>query len=44
MLTLNTPDLARYAKYPKQVFGLKLLACVLVTFCGILGVTVTSAC
>lgn len=38
------PDFTRYAKYPKQVFWTQAVGlCVLVTLCGILGVTVTSA-
>jgi cytosine/uracil/thiamine/allantoin permease len=43
-LALNMSDFTRDAKYPRQVFwtqGVSL--CVLVTLCGILGVTVTSA-
>ncbi|TVY39727.1 Uracil permease [Lachnellula subtilissima] len=44
-LALNMPDFTRYAKYPKQVFWTQAVGlCVLVTLCGILGVTVTSAC
>jgi NCS1 family nucleobase:cation symporter-1 len=44
-LALNMPDFTRYAKYPKQVFWTQATGlCVLVTLCGILGVTVTSAC
>ncbi|TVY88894.1 Uracil permease [Lachnellula willkommii] len=44
-LALNMPDFTRYAKYPKQVFWTQAIGlCVLVTLCGILGVTVTSAC
>lgn len=43
-LALNMPDFTRYAKYPKQVFWTQAVGlCVLVTLCGILGVTVTSA-
>ena len=39
------PDFTRYAKYPKQVFWTQAVGLVvLVTLCGILGVTVTSAC
>lgn len=39
------PDFTRYAKNPKQVFWTQAVGlCVLVTMCGILGVTVTSAC
>lgn len=44
-LALNMPDFTRYAKYPRQVFWTQAVGlCVLVTLCGILGVTVTSAC
>ncbi|KAE9372153.1 hypothetical protein N431DRAFT_338967 [Stipitochalara longipes BDJ] len=44
-LALNMPDFTRYAKYPKQVFWTQAVGLVfLVTLCGILGVTVTSAC
>jgi len=44
-LALNMPDFTRYAKYPKQVFWTQAFGlCALVTLCGILGVTVTSAC
>ncbi|KAE8449260.1 hypothetical protein EG329_008427 [Mollisiaceae sp. DMI_Dod_QoI] len=44
-LALNMPDFTRYAKYRKQVFWTQAIGlCVLVTLCGILGVTVTSAC
>jgi NCS1 family nucleobase:cation symporter-1 len=43
-LALNMPDFTRYAKYPKQVFWTQAVGlCVLVTLCGILGITVTSA-
>ena len=39
------PDFTRYAKYPRQVFWTQAVGlCILVTLCGILGVTVTSAC
>ncbi|KAL3427578.1 uridine permease [Phlyctema vagabunda] len=44
-LALNMPDFTRYARHPKQVFWTQAVGlCVLVTLCGILGVTVTSAC
>ncbi|KAH7370593.1 NCS1 nucleoside transporter [Rhexocercosporidium sp. MPI-PUGE-AT-0058] len=44
-LALNMPDFTRYAKYPRQVFWTQAVGlCVLVTLCGILGITVTSAC
>ena len=44
-LALNMPDFTRYAKYPKQVFWTQAVGlCILVSLCGILGVTVTSAC
>jgi len=44
-LALNMPDFTRYAKYPKQVFWTQAVGLVvLVTLCGILGITVTSAC
>lgn len=44
-LALNMPDFTRYAKYPREVFWTQAVGlCVLVTLCGILGVTVTSAC
>jgi len=44
-LALNMPDFTRYAKYPTQVFWTQAVGLVvLVTLCGILGVTVTSAC
>ncbi|KAG9235013.1 NCS1 nucleoside transporter [Amylocarpus encephaloides] len=43
-LALNMPDFTRYAKYPRQVFWTQAVGlCVLVTLCGILGITVTSA-
>jgi NCS1 family nucleobase:cation symporter-1 len=44
-LALNMPDFTRYAKSPRQVFWTQAVGlCILVTLCGILGVTVTSAC
>ncbi|CZS88727.1 uncharacterized protein RAG0_00372 [Rhynchosporium agropyri] len=44
-LALNMPDFTRYAKYPRQVFWTQAVGlCVLVTLCGILGITVTLAC
>lgn len=44
-LALNMVDFTRYAKSPKEVFWTQAVGlCVLVTLCGILGVTVTSAC
>ncbi|KAK4950158.1 hypothetical protein LTR10_011135 [Elasticomyces elasticus] len=43
-LALNMPDFTRYAKYPKQVFWTQAVGLmVLVTMCGVLGATVTSA-
>lgn len=43
-LALNMPDFTRYAKYPQQVFWTQAVGlCFLVTLCGILGVTITSA-
>ncbi|KAI7185327.1 uracil permease [Hortaea werneckii] len=43
-LALNMPDFTRYAKYPRQVFWTQAVGLmVLVTMCGVLGATVTSA-
>lgn len=43
-LALNMPDFTRYAKHPKQVFWPQAVGLmVLVTLCGVLGATVTSA-
>ncbi|KAJ9624078.1 hypothetical protein H2203_005526 [Taxawa tesnikishii (nom. ined.)] len=43
-LALNMPDFTRYAKYPKQVFWTQAVGLmVLVTLCGVLGATVSSA-
>jgi NCS1 family nucleobase:cation symporter-1 len=43
-LALNMPDFTRYAKNPRSVFWTQAVGlCVLVTLCGILGITVTSA-
>jgi NCS1 family nucleobase:cation symporter-1 len=43
-LALNMPDFARYAKHPKEIFWTQATGLIiLVTLCGILGVTVTSA-
>ncbi|KAK5113163.1 hypothetical protein LTR85_010981 [Meristemomyces frigidus] len=43
-LALNMPDFTRYAKYPKQVFWTQAVGLmILVTMCGVLGATVTSA-
>jgi len=44
-LALNMSDFTHYVKYPKQVFRIQAVGlCVLVTLCGNLGITVTSAC
>ncbi|KAK1596669.1 NCS1 nucleoside transporter [Colletotrichum navitas] len=43
-LALNMPDFTRYAKDPKQVFWTQAVGlCILVTMCGVLGATVSSA-
>ncbi|KAF6812068.1 NCS1 nucleoside transporter [Colletotrichum sojae] len=43
-LALNMPDFTRYAKEPRQVFWTQAVGlCVLVTMCGVLGATVSSA-
>ncbi|KAL1630112.1 hypothetical protein SLS54_000972 [Diplodia seriata] len=43
-LALNMPDFTRYAKYPRQVFWTQAVGLiVLVTMCGVLGATVSSA-
>lgn len=43
-LALNMPDFTRYAKHPKEVFWTQAVGLiVLVTMCGVLGATVTSA-
>ncbi|KAK3700377.1 hypothetical protein LTR37_015988 [Vermiconidia calcicola] len=43
-LALNMPDFTRYAKSPREVFWTQALGLmVLVTMCGVLGATVTSA-
>ncbi|KAI9738864.1 MAG: hypothetical protein M1834_008371 [Cirrosporium novae-zelandiae] len=44
-LALNMPDFTRYARHPRQVFWTQAAGLIiLVTLCGILGATVTSAC
>ncbi|KAK7546385.1 NCS1 nucleoside transporter [Phyllosticta paracitricarpa] len=43
-LALNMPDFTRFAKYPRQVFWTQAVGLlVLVTMCGVLGATVSSA-